>query len=203
MTELTPAAVSRARVLTVPNLLTLLRLLMVPFFVNASIRGLFTMAFILFVTAALTDVIDGTVARLFNQRSRLGAMLDPAADKAMMICGFVVYTFHPGVAHRLPEWLSLVVFARDGLIILFACLLYTRIRITRFPPSYAGKISTLVQAVTLACVIAVNSFLPGLSKVAEALFLVALVATLGSGLDYLRRTAVMLEAGGTGSSVTG
>lgn len=203
MRELTPAAVSRARVLTVPNLLTLLRLLMVPFFVNASIRGLFTMAFILFVTAALTDVIDGTVARLFNQRSRLGAMLDPVADKAMMICGFVVYTFHPGVAHRLPEWLSLVVFARDGLIILFACLLYTRIRITRFPPSYAGKISTLVQAVTLACVIAVNSFLPGLSKVAEALFLVALVATLGSGLDYLRRTAVMLEVGGPGSSVTG
>ena len=198
MTEPTPAAASRLRVLTVPNLLTLLRLLIIPFFVNASIHGLFTTAFILFVTAAVTDIIDGTIARLFNQRSRLGAMLDPAADKAMMICGYVVYTFHPGVSHRLPEWLTLVVFARDALIVLFAYLLYMRVRITRFPPSYAGKISTLVQAVTLACIIAVNSFLPGLEKVAEALFLVALVATLSSGLDYLRRTGVMLEAGSTG-----
>jgi cardiolipin synthase (CMP-forming) len=196
MTELVPAVPSPARIFTVPNLLTLLRLLMVPFFVSASIHGRFTTAFILFVTAALTDVVDGTIARLFNQRSRLGAMLDPAADKAIMISGYVVYTFHPAVSHRLPDWLTLVVFARDGLIILFAYLLYTRVRITRFPPSYAGKISTLVQAITLACVISVNSFLPGLQKMADALFLIALVATLCSGLDYLRRTSVMLEAGG-------
>jgi len=198
MSELTPAAARRPRVLTIPNLLTLLRLLLIPFFVNASIHGLFKLAFILFVTAAATDIIDGTIARLLNQRSRLGAMLDPAADKAMMICGYVVYTFHPGVARRLPEWLTMVVFARDALIILFAYLLYTRVRITRFPPSYAGKISTLVQAVTLACVIAVNSFLPGLERVAGVLFLVALVATLWSGLNYLRRTSVMLEAGSAG-----
>jgi cardiolipin synthase len=195
MSELIPVATTHARVLTVPNLLTLSRLLMVPFFVNASVHGFFRTAFILFVTAAMTDIIDGTIARVFNQRSRLGAMLDPAADKAMMICGYVVYTFHPGVTHRLPEWLSLVVFARDGLIVLFAYLLYTRVRITRFPPSYAGKISTLVQAVTLASIIAVNSFLPGLAKLAEVLFLVALVATLSSGLDYLRRTSILLESG--------
>jgi cardiolipin synthase len=165
--------------------------------VNASIRGLFRLAFILFVTAALTDIVDGTIARLFNQRSRLGAMLDPAADKAMMICGYIVYTFHPGVARRIPEWLTMVVLARDALIILFAYLLYTRVRITRFPPSYAGKLSTLVQAVTLACVIAVNSFLPGLATLAGILFPGALAATLWSGLNYLRRTSVMLEAGGS------
>src|SRR5207253_6023829 len=67
--------------LTVPNALTLLRLAIVPVFLVASFRGDFTLAFILFVSAAATDVIDGFVARRFNQRSRLGAVLDPAADK--------------------------------------------------------------------------------------------------------------------------
>src|SRR2546428_12511698 len=79
--------------LTIPNLLTLLRLLLVPFFIAASIKGMFTVAFVVFVTAAATDILDGMIARRFNQRSRLGALLDPAADKTMMISGYLFYTF--------------------------------------------------------------------------------------------------------------
>jgi cardiolipin synthase len=194
MAETVPSpADPRNRVVTVPNLLTLLRLLLIPVFLFASFRAEYTLAFALFVTAALTDIVDGSIARAFDQRSRLGALFDPAVDKTMMICGYLFYTFSGEVATRLPAWLTFVIFARDALIVLFAYLLYTRIHIRRFPPSIAGKISTLLQATALATTVAVNSFLPNLMWLAELLWRAALLLTLVSGLDYLRRANLMLE----------
>lgn len=194
MAETVPSpADPRNRVVTVPNLLTLLRLLMIPVFLFASFRAEYTLAFALFVTAALTDIVDGSIARAFDQRSRLGALFDPAVDKTMMICGYIFYTFRSEVATRLPAWLTFVIFARDALIVLFAYLLYTRIHIRRFPPSIAGKISTLLQATALATTVAVNSFLPNLMWLAELLWRAALLMTLVSGLGYLRRANLMLE----------
>src|SRR3954449_8918964 len=99
--------------LTVPNLLTLLRLFLVPCFLVASFNDRFTVAFVIFVTAAVTDIFDGMIARRFNQRSRLGAVLDPAADKTMMVCGYVYYTFGFVPRLPLPGWLTFTVFIRD------------------------------------------------------------------------------------------
>src|SRR5438874_10128787 len=181
--------------LTVPNALTLLRLFLVPFFLIASIRGMFTTAFIIFVSAAVTDIFDGMIARRFNQRSRLGAFLDPAADKTMMICGYLFYTLNPGVRVPIPNWLTFTVFIRDFLIIVFAYLLWTRVQVKRFPPSWAGKTSTVLQAATLAATIAVNAFLPQLLTFTHILFHVALVVTLYSSWDYLRRGEQLLYGG--------
>jgi cardiolipin synthase len=179
--------------LTIPNIITLVRFLAVPLFLVASMRGNFTLAFCLFVGAAVTDVLDGYIARRFNQRSRLGAVLDPAADKTMLVCGYLFYTLHDRFPRvRIPGWLTFVVFIRDFMIICFAYLLYTRIHVKRFPPSWAGKLSTMLQAVTLAAVIAANSFLPGLLGFAELLFRVVVVVTLYSAWDYLRRGQRML-----------
>lgn len=179
--------------ITVPNALTLLRLIAVPFFLFASYRGMYVLAFVLFVSAALTDLIDGFVARAFNQRSRLGAILDPAADKVIMVAGYLFYTFFGAVPFRIPVWLTFVIFVRDFMIIVFAWLLYTRVHVERFPPSLAGKTSTLLQAVTLAFVIAVSSFLPQLRQATEILFRVALLITLYSSWDYLRRAERWLD----------
>ncbi len=177
---------------TIPNILTLVRLLLIPFFLGASFHGFFLVAFVLFVTAAVTDIFDGLIARRLNQRSRLGAILDPAADKIMMVCGYLFYTLAPNVKLHIPGWLTFVVFIRDFLIMAFAYLLYTRVHVKRFPPSAAGKISTVLQAVTLGTVIAVNAFLPQLLWLAEMLFRVALLMTLFSGGDYIRRAERML-----------
>lgn len=177
---------------TIPNLLTLLRLLLIPFFLLASFRGALLAAFVLFVTAAVTDIFDGWIARHFNQRSRLGAVLDPAADKTMMIFGYLYYTLAPNVTMRIPGWLTFVVFIRDFLIIMFAYLLYTRVHVKRFPPSWAGKTSTVLQAGTLGTVIAVDAFAPHLGWLAELLFRIALLITLFSAGDYLRRGKRML-----------
>src|ERR1044071_8291656 len=140
--------------MTIPNVLTILRLIAVPIFIFASLRGHFVAAFILFVGAALTDMFDGMIARRFNQRSRLGAILDPAADKTMLVCGYLFYTLYDTMPLvRIPGWLTFAVFIRDFLIALFAYLLWTRLNVKRFPPSWAGKTSTVVQAIALGTTI--------------------------------------------------
>jgi cardiolipin synthase (CMP-forming) len=180
--------------MTIPNILTVGRLVLVPCFIAASIQRMYTVAFVIFVTAAATDILDGMIARRLNQRSRLGALLDPAADKLLMVSGYVFYTLSNELPLvKIPMWLTFVVFIRDFLIALFAYLLYTRVHIKKFPPLWPGKISTVLQAVTLGCAIAVNSWAPSLLPLAHALFRAALVMTLASSWVYMRRSAHWLE----------
>lgn len=179
--------------LTLPNLLTLGRLLLVPCFLAASMRGMYLTAFVIFVSAAATDVFDGMLARRMNLRSRIGAILDPTADKLLMVSGFLFYTFARQLpVTEIPGWLTFTVFIRDFMITLFAYLLYTRVQVTRFPPSVWGKTSTVLQAVTLGAVIATNSFWPSFLPVLEVLFRVSLVMTLYSGWHYLRRAHALV-----------
>lgn len=187
-----------ARRWTIPNTLSVLRFLMIPLFVLAAVRGAFGLAFLLFVSAALTDALDGWIARRFDMRSRIGAFLDPAADKSLMVTGFIVFTLRDIAPRRIPEWLTFTVFARDLLIVLFAYLLYTRISVKRFPPSITGKISTIVQVITLAATIAANTGVgaPLLLPVLPLFYAAALATTLASGFDYLRKwNAIVVSSG--------
>ena len=180
--------------ITVPNALSLLRLALIPVFVKVSLEREFAVAFVIFLAAALTDALDGWIARRFNQRSRLGAYLDPAADKTMMLATYVVFTL-PGVADpALPIWLTFTVFIRDITLVVFAYLLYTRIRIKRFPPSIAGKLSTIIQVIALAATVAANTFLgPLVAPMVPWAHRMALLITLYSGYDYLRRWDLALQ----------
>jgi cardiolipin synthase len=128
------------------------------------------------------------IARRLNVKSRLGALLDPAADKTLMVCGFLYYTFAKDLPRvTIPGWLTFTVFIRDFLIAFFAYLMYTRVQINRFPPSIAGKTSTVLQAVTLAATIAGNAFLPQVLPLAQFLFPASLFMTLYSAWGYMRR----------------
>jgi cardiolipin synthase len=173
---------------TIPNILTLLRIAMIPLMVVAAFVGAHLAAFCLFVGAAVTDALDGWIARRLNQRSRIGAFLDPAADKTLLVTGYIIYTL-PGIAtYRLPAWLTFTVFLRDLMIVMFAYMLYTRIRIRRFPPSIPGKVSTIVQVVALAVTIAANTPLAPIALPLMPIVLrICLVTTLYSGFDYVRR----------------
>ncbi|MCM2315443.1 MAG: CDP-alcohol phosphatidyltransferase family protein [Thermoanaerobaculia bacterium] len=189
-----PVPPRRRRVLTIPNMISVGRLGLIPFFVAAALTGRHTLAFTLFVTAGISDIFDGWIARRFNQKSSIGAVLDPAADKIMMFSAYIIYTVDGSIGHRLPLWLTVTIFMRDLMITVFAYLLYTRIRVRRFPPSFAGKTSTVIQIVTLAAVMAANG---ALAPVGLALLppfsLLALGMTLFSGLGYMRRARLMLD----------
>jgi cardiolipin synthase len=133
------------------------------------------------------------IARRLNQRSRLGAFFDPAADKLLMVSGYVFYTFANLPEVALPGWLTFTVFIRDFLIVVFAYLLYTRVQVKKFPPTLSGKASTVLQAANLALVIAVNAFAPQWLMHAHLMFRVTVVVTLLSAVDYMRRADRMLH----------
>ena len=111
----------------------------------------------------------------------------------MMIGGYLFYTMRDGLpVSGIPGWVTFTVFIRDFFIITFAYLLYTRVQVTRFPPSWAGKTSTVLQAFTLGAAIAANAFGPALLPFLEVLFRIVVVATLFSAWDYLRKGKTML-----------
>jgi cardiolipin synthase len=183
-----------SRLVTVPNALTVLRLIAIPFFVAATMAGQYDLAFGLFVGAGVTDVFDGYIARRLNQKSSLGAFLDPAADKLMMFSAYILYTFRTGIEEKIPVWLTLTIFLRDILIVFFAYLLYTRINVRRFPPSVAGKISTVCQVTVVAGVIAANGVVRVIADpLLPILIPTALIMTLLSGYGYVRRARLRLD----------
>jgi cardiolipin synthase len=132
------------RWINVPNLITLIRVVLVPFVIQATMAGRHTLALALFAVAAVTDVLDGAAARRFGAATQAGAFLDPIADKCLLSGVYLALA----VAGMMPWWLVAVIFGRDLYILLAAgvMLLFTPVR--RFPPSVWGKVSTFVQIVT-------------------------------------------------------
>jgi cardiolipin synthase (CMP-forming) len=131
-----------------PNLLTLLRLFIIPFLVIAILDGRYRLAFGLFVLAGVSDGFDGLVARWLSQHTRLGQYLDPIADKLLLSTLFIVLT-HVGLV---PRYVTVLVFSRDFGILLIATLLFATNTLRDFRPTVLGKLNTLVQIVGLTTV---------------------------------------------------
>jgi cardiolipin synthase (CMP-forming) len=173
---------------TIPNLLSLFRMGLVPFFIIAVLEGQATRALLLFVAAGVTDALDGAIARFFNQRSALGAYLDPIADKLLLTSAYVVLAF-PGVGEvmRIPAWVSVLVIARDVLLVTVALILYLALGVKRFPPSLLSKLTTLTQVAAVVLVLASGSF-PKVEEAATGMVYLAAGLTIASGLDYVLRS---------------
>src|SRR5258708_5066452 len=132
-----------------PNLLTLLRLFIIPFLVIAILDGGYTLAFALFVLAGFSDGFDGLLARWLSQRTTLGLYLDPIADKLLLSTLFLVLT-HMSLV---PRYVPVLVFSRDLGILLIATLLFATGTLRDFRPSLLGKLNTLVQILGVASVL--------------------------------------------------
>jgi len=145
-------------ILTIPNLLTLLRVLIVPVFAISVVYGQLAAACALFVFAALTDLLDGLVARRLNQASQLGAFLDPMADKLLMVTAFVLLCIPSAhVALRVPAWVTVLAIARDVVIGLFALQAYPNYDPSHFRPSPLGKVTALVEMAVVSLVLLHNA----------------------------------------------
>jgi cardiolipin synthase len=132
-----------------PNLLTLMRLFIIPFLVIEILDGQYGIAFALFMLAGLSDALDGLIARLLSQKTTLGLYLDPIADKLLLSTLFVVLT-HVGL---MPRYVTVLVFSRDLGILLIATLLFATGTLRDFRPSLFGKLNTLVQIIALIAVL--------------------------------------------------
>src|SRR5882757_2933146 len=137
-----------------PNLLTLMRLFIIPFLVIEILDGDYGMAFGLFMLAGISDALDGLLARWLSQRTTLGQYLDPIADKLLLSTLFVVLT-HVGL---IPRYVTVLVFSRDLGILLISTLLFATGTLRDFRPSLFGKLNTLMQIVALTAVLCERIF---------------------------------------------
>lgn len=156
-----------------PNLLTLARLFIIPFLIIEILDGDYRVAFALFVLAGISDGLDGLVARLLEQHTRLGQYLDPIADKLLLSSLFVVLT-HVGL---IPRYVTVLVFSRDLGILLISTLLFVTNSLRDFRPSRFGKGNTLVQIVAIVTVMLSRLHL-GVDLGGACSFLLRLVAVL-------------------------
>lgn len=174
------------RLFTIPNIISIARILLIPLFLIMLIQDNKLGALIVFFIAASTDFLDGVAARLLNQKSNLGALLDPAGDKLLMTSGIIALSL-PSLSspNVIPIWLTLAVIGRDLYIVWGAFMLYRRVGRKTFPPIITGKISTVCQMSVLVLVLLLNTL--DLSPwFLFWFYLLTLIFTVISGYQYTR-----------------
>lgn len=171
---------SRAGLSHLPNLITLARVALVPVLILLLKDQDYASALIVFIIAGLSDALDGYLAKHLNVQSRLGAVLDPAADKLLLVSAYVMLT----VLEHIPFWLVLVVVFRD-LLIVGGYLLYTsHAGPVKMRPSVLSKLNTLLQITLVAVILAQQA--AGLAWLpVEVLVYAVLATTVASGGHYL------------------
>ncbi|HXA50950.1 MAG TPA: CDP-alcohol phosphatidyltransferase family protein [Candidatus Acidoferrum sp.] len=173
------------------NLFTFARLALTPFILRDIIDANHTRALILFFIAALTDVIDGALARGPSGATRFGAYFDPTADKCLMSGVFLAL----GAAEIVPWWFVAVVLGRDLFILAGALAALGLTKVRQFPPSRWGKLSTFVQIVTAISWMVRDAWpAPVFIAISSAMLWVCATFTVISGLDYARRGTQLFRA---------
>jgi cardiolipin synthase len=166
------------------NWLTLGRILLVPVFVTLLVYNRVGLALATFALAAITDTLDGYIARSRGTKTRLGAFLDPLADKLLLTASFVTMTYKfPRV---LPFWLTAIVLSRDLLLILVAVLIMLTGGQVHPAPTLMGKISTVFQMVTVVVALLVVLGVQIAGGLTYLLIPATVALTVGSGLQYMR-----------------
>ena len=171
--------------LTVANFLTILRLILIPVFVTALFYQRFGWALSIFLFAAVTDGLDGLVARSLNQKTQLGAILDPMADKLLLVTAFIVlslprFTF----SDPIPFWVTIAVISRDAFIVLGALVINMVTGFSKFRPSLPGKINTIIQIIQIVVFLGANAFNLQSDYLTPLYYLTVGMAVL-SGLHYI------------------
>jgi cardiolipin synthase len=178
-------------VVNLPNFLTLLRIVAIPIFLILLESFRYLDALLVFVAAGITDGLDGAIARLTHTKTTLGAYLDPAADKLLLVSAFIAL----GFMHEVPRWLVVLVISRDVVIVLGYFLLFVMTQKTMaVEPSVIGKASTALQLLAISVVL-VSLVRPGLvvAPIEETVFLVTGAVTAFAGLQYMYRGLAWLQ----------
>ncbi|PSM17082.1 MULTISPECIES: CDP-alcohol phosphatidyltransferase family protein [Nitratireductor] len=167
--------------MTIPNVITILRFFLVPAVVFALLTDKMGWALAGFVIAGVSDGVDGFIARQFDQRSELGAYLDPMADKLLLVSVFVVL----GYMGELPLWLVIAAVSRDALIVAAVLLSTIMGNPVEVKPLFVSKANTAVQIVLAALVLAELAFDGQAGALRGALVIVSGLLTLASAAAYL------------------
>src|SRR5215470_17187932 len=181
----------QGRIWTVPNQITLLRLGFLPLFLIFISYDHYKWASLVLIAAGLSDAVDGLLARQLNQRSALGAYLDPIADKLLLSSSFIILSFKQKIAW----WLTIIVFSRDILILIVAVVILLVSGYRPFPPSLYGKLTTASQ-ICLVFLVVLSAAYPELhlQLLVRLLIYVVTFFSVVSGFHYSFTTARRLSA---------
>jgi len=173
--------------MTVANMITVLRVILVPIFVIYMINERILASLVIFCIASLSDAADGFIARVFHQKSNLGAHLDPLADKILLTTAYIILA----VFKMIPPWLAVLIISRDVIILLGVLVFY----LTHYPvtihPSILSKATTCIQLATVLMVLSSGYIdIPFLNPY---LFWAAGLMTIASGLQYIRIGLIILN----------
>ncbi len=168
--------------LTLANRLTVLRILMTPAVIILLLYQFTATALAVFILAGITDGLDGFVARRTGQRTALGMVLDPLADKLLLMSAVVTLT----ILRELPRWFTIIIVSRDLMLIGGSLILYIFVGKMAIPPSWLGKCTTGFQIATVLLAM-LDNFAPALGSAVMPAAVLTTVLTIGSGLAYLFR----------------
>ena len=180
-----------SRIVTVPNMLTIFRMVLIPVFVTLLFYQRFPLALTAFVIAGITDGLDGLLARRFDQRSQLGTVLDPIADKLMLVTAFVVLSMRSVFPQPLPShlpvpfWVTVAVISRDVFIVVGAAAINIMTGFRGFRPSWLGKLNTTVQIIAIAAIMFAASFPYGTGLYLPTLYTTVFALAVLSGAHYV------------------
>jgi cardiolipin synthase len=168
--------------MNLPNKISIARIILVPFFIACIVYSRMDIALIIFLAAVVSDGLDGLLARARNEKTKFGTIIDPLADKMLLVSAFICLSIVKSVPPdvRLPPYVPIIVISRDAILVIGAILVYVVTGDINVKPSIAGKITTFFQMMTIV------SILVGF-KYAPLIWNVAVVMTVISAVDYINK----------------
>lgn len=171
--------------MTLANQLTVLRMCLVPALVILVVYGYFGWALAVFAIAGITDALDGLFARMRHEQTELGTILDPLADKLLVVSSLIVLTIpNPSLTVRIPAWITILTISRDAGILITVISVNLAVGKRIFPPTRLGKATTMVQLFTISWVFWCN-YRGTMYPVNDAILILMVVLTIVSGLHYI------------------
>lgn len=165
----------------IPNIITLIRLLLVIPVVSALLANNFLLALILFAIAGFSDALDGFLAKRYHWESRLGSIIDPLADKLLLVASFATLAWQ----NLIPTWLLWLVLARDVIIVLGGMLYHYKIGRFTLLPLWSSKINTALQIMLVLIVILEQLWFSQLAPISSIMVWLVLASVINSGSEYI------------------
>jgi cardiolipin synthase len=165
-----------------PNLLTLTRILLLPFFAATLIYREYQYALLLYAAASITDLLDGYIARIKDQITYFGTILDPIADKFFIVTSFILMSNYD----LIPKWLTIIVISKDIIVITGSIIVYFVINRLVIEPTFLGKSSSACQFIIIGIVLLLLNLETGYS-VPNIVFILVAILTAAAGIDYVNK----------------
>ena len=142
--------------MNIPNRISIARIILIPFFISAVVYSRLDIALVIFILATISDGVDGMLARALKQKTRLGTILDPIADKLLLVSAYICLTMSASIPQhlRMPPYVPIIIISRDAIIVLGSMVIYLIRGDIKVSPSIIGKITTFFQMAAIVCILA-------------------------------------------------